>query len=88
MKISSIKGVKYDQSIQLLQNVNLPNNTEVFIDIIAADDLNKISGEDKLKQFYEIINNWEGKEEYIQTMEQLELDRYRQKDKEILLLND
>lgn len=73
-----IKGIKRGQTIELLEAINLPDNSEVIIEI-KANQLN--SEEEKRKRLQELLSDWKNTEEFVQIL--TELHKERQADSKI-----
>jgi antitoxin (DNA-binding transcriptional repressor) of toxin-antitoxin stability system len=67
-----IKGIKQGKTIELLEEINIPDGSEVLIEI---QEIQKISDEERRKRLYELLENWEGREEFLELL--TELDRKR-----------
>lgn len=63
-----IKGIKRGQTIELLEEINLPDNSEIIIEI-KPDQLN--SEEAKRKRIQELLFQWENTEEFVQILTEL-----------------
>jgi predicted DNA-binding antitoxin AbrB/MazE fold protein len=68
-----IRGIKRGQTIELLQDINIPDGSEVIIDIHESQLMNNEERQRRLKEFFE--TNWEGREDFIKTMEELEKEK-------------
>jgi hypothetical protein len=68
-----VRGIKRGQTIELLQDINVPDGTEVMIEICEAHLISDEERLRKLKEFFE--RDWEGKEDFIKTMEELEKEK-------------
>jgi antitoxin component of MazEF toxin-antitoxin module len=65
-----IKGIKQGKTIELLEEIKIPDGSEVLIEI---QEPQKISDEERRKRLYELLENWEGREEFLELL--TELDR-------------
>lgn len=63
-----IKGIKRGQTIELLEEINLPDNSEIIMEI-KADQLN--SEESKRKRLQELLTQWENTDEFVQILTEL-----------------
>lgn len=69
-----LKGIKRGQYIEIVEDIsNIPDDTEVIIDIPSYKFMSIEERQQKLKDFFE--SDWEGREEYIKTMEELEKEK-------------
>lgn len=68
-----IKGIKRGQKIELLQDINIPDGSEVIIEITENQLISDEERQRSLKVFFEA--DWEGREDFIKTMEQLEKEK-------------
>ncbi|MUG92318.1 hypothetical protein F7734_07545 [Scytonema sp. UIC 10036] len=68
-----VRGIKRGQTIELLQDINLPDGTEVMLEIHQAHSNGDEKRVRKLKDFFE--TDWEGREDFIKTMEELEKEK-------------
>jgi len=68
-----IKGIKCGQSIQLLQDINVPDGTEIIVKIQSIQLMSDQERLRRLKEFFE--RDWEGREDFIKTMEELEKEK-------------
>ncbi len=74
-----IKGIKCGQSIQLLQDINVPDGTEVIVEIQSIELMSDQERLRKLKEFFE--TDWEGREDFIKTMEELEKEKNTERER-------
>lgn len=65
-----IKGIKRGQNIEIFQEIDIPDGTEIIIEIHRVNTLSEEERKQKLKDFFE--KDWEGREDFIKTMEELE----------------
>jgi hypothetical protein len=65
-----IKGIKRGQNIEIFQDIDIPDGTEIIIEIHRVNTLSEEERKQKLKDFFE--KDWEGREDFIKTMEELE----------------
>ena len=63
-----IKGIKRGQIIELLEEVNVPDNSEIIIEI-SSNQLN--SKHQKRKRIQELLGHWEKTEEFFQILSEL-----------------
>lgn len=68
-----IKGIKRGQKIELLQDINIPDGSEVIIEITENQLISDEERQRSLKDFFEA--DWEGREDFTKTMEQLEKEK-------------
>lgn len=73
-----MKGIKRGKTIELTKELNIPEGQEIWIDI---QDGQLTSPEERLRQINEILDNWEGREDFIKTMEELEREKEEQWEK-------
>lgn len=73
-----IKGIKRGKTIELTNELKIPDGREIWLDI---HDAQLTSPEERLKQLHEILDNWEGREDFIKTMEELEREKEEQWEK-------
>jgi predicted DNA-binding antitoxin AbrB/MazE fold protein len=66
-------GLVSNDLFMRLQDINIPDGAEVVIEIRESQLMSDEERERKLKEFFEI--DWEGKEDFIKTMEQLEKEK-------------
>ncbi|MCL1464019.1 hypothetical protein [Argonema galeatum] len=65
-----IKGIKRGRTIELSEDVNIPDGQEVSIEI---EVIQQMSDEERLKKMKEFLESpWEGREDFMKTMEELE----------------
>ena len=68
-----IKGIKRGKTIELLEELNIPDGQEIIIEIRTRQ---VISDREKLKRMKEFLETpWEGREDFVKTMEELERER-------------
>ena len=65
-----IKGIKRGQNIEIFQDIDIPDGTEIMIEIHPFNTLSEEERKQKLKDLFE--RGWEGKEDFIKKMEELE----------------
>lgn len=68
-----IKGIKRGQFIELLQDINIPDGSEVILELHESQIMSDEEKQRSLKDFFE--TDWEGREDFIKTMEQLEKEK-------------
>ncbi len=68
-----IKGIKRGKSIDLVEEINIPDGSEVLIEIKEAQ---LISEEEKRKRLYELLENWEEREEFLELLTELNRKRH------------
>jgi antitoxin (DNA-binding transcriptional repressor) of toxin-antitoxin stability system len=68
-----IKGIKRGKSIELVEEINIPDGSEVLIEIKEAQ---LISEEEKRKRLYELLENWEEREEFLELLTELNRKRH------------
>ncbi|OUL21241.1 hypothetical protein [Nostoc sp. 106C] len=65
-----IKGIKRGKIIELSEELNIPDSTEIVIDIEIAQS---ISHQERLKTMQDFLsNNRESREDFVKTMEELQ----------------
>ncbi|OUL19593.1 hypothetical protein BV378_32515 [Nostoc sp. RF31YmG] len=65
-----IKGIKRGKIIELSEELNIPDSTEIVIDIEIAQS---ISHQERLKKMQDFLsNNRESREDFVKTMEELQ----------------
>ncbi|MCL1473300.1 hypothetical protein [Argonema antarcticum] len=67
-----IKGIKRGRTIELSEDVNIPDGQEVCIEI---EVIQQMSNEERVKKMKELLANWEEKEDFINTMKMLEEEK-------------
>jgi antitoxin component of MazEF toxin-antitoxin module len=65
-----IQGIKRGQNIELAEDINIPDGTALIIEISDNQIVSDEERKRKLKEFFD--KDWEGKEDFIMTMRQLE----------------
>ena len=65
-----VKGIKRGSNIELTENINIPDGTALIIEISDNQIVSDEERKRKLKEFFD--KDWEGKEDFIMTMRQLE----------------
>ncbi len=69
-----IKGIKRGKTIELLEELNIPDGTEILVEI---DDTQLMSDEERQEKLKEIPETaWEGREDFVKTMEELDTERH------------
>jgi hypothetical protein len=68
-----IKGIKRGKNIEILQEIDIPDGMELVIEIQPVNILSEEERIRKLKDFFE--SDWEGREDFIKTMEELEHEK-------------
>ena len=74
-----IKGIKRGQYIQLLQDINVPDGTEIIVEIQPIQLMSDEERRRRLKEFFE--TDWEGREDFIETMEELEKEKNAERER-------
>lgn len=64
-----IKGIKRGKIIELSKEINIPDSQEVNLKI---EVIQQMSNEERLEKMKELLANWEEKDDFIRTMEELE----------------
>lgn len=68
-----IKAIKCGQTIELANELNIPDGREILIDI---HDAQSASPEEQKKDVMEFLAQpWEGREDFLKTMEELEREK-------------
>ena len=68
-----IKGIKRGKAIELSEELNIPDGQEVEIQIRVTQQM---SNEERLKKLKEFLESpWEGREDFMKTMEELEREK-------------
>ena len=81
-----IKGIKRGQTIELANELNIPDGREILIDI---HDAQLTSPEEQKKDIMEFLAQpWEGREDFLKTMEELEREKETEWEKLRDRLND
>ena len=73
------KGIKRGKNIELLEELKIPDGQEIIIDIQDCQLMSPEERQQKIKDFLE--TPWEGKEDFIRTMEELESEKNEQWEK-------
>lgn len=68
-----IKVIKRGRTIELLQDINIPDGSEIEIEINETQLISDEERQRRLKEFFEA--DWEGREDFIKTMEELEKEK-------------
>lgn len=68
-----IKGIKQGKVIELLEELNIPDGSEVLVEIQNAQGA---SQEGKRKRLHELLESWEGKEEFLELLMELGKKRH------------
>ena len=64
-----IKGIKREKTIELPEEVNIPDGQEVNIEV---EVIQQMSTEERVRKMKELLSNWEEKEDFVNTMKMLE----------------
>ncbi|NER32516.1 MAG: hypothetical protein F6J93_00280 [Oscillatoria sp. SIO1A7] len=81
-----IKGIKRGKTIELANEPNIPDGREILIDI---NDAQLTSPEEQRKSIMEFLAQpWEGREDFLKTMEELEREKEAEWEKLYGHLND
>lgn len=68
-----IKGIKRGKTIELLEELNIPDGTEILVEI---EDIQLMSDEERQKKLKEFLETpWEGREDFLKTMEELQREK-------------
>ncbi len=73
------KGIKRGKIIELSEELNIPDGQEILIDIQDCQLMTPEEQQQRIKDFLE--TPWEGKEDFIKTMEELEREKNEQWEK-------
>jgi antitoxin (DNA-binding transcriptional repressor) of toxin-antitoxin stability system len=68
-----IKGIKRGKIIELSEEVNIPDGSEVLIEI---QETQLISEEEKRKRLHELLDSWEAREEFVELLTALDRKRH------------
>lgn len=60
-----VKGIKQGNTIELLEEISLPDGSEVLLEI---QETQPISEEEKRKRLHELLESWEGREELVELL--------------------
>jgi hypothetical protein len=73
-----LKGIKQGKAINLVEELDLDDGREILINL-TPKSLNDRENLTKIKQFLE--SSWDGKEDFTETMTQLELEKNQEWEK-------
>ncbi len=73
------KGIKRGKIIELSEELNIPDGQEILVDIQDCQLMTPEERRQRIKDFLE--TPWEGKEDFIKTMEELEREKNEQWEK-------
>ena len=68
-----LTGIKHGKTIELSENPNIPDGTQVVIDVKQVETMTIEEKLAKMKEFLE--RPWEGREDFVQTMAEIERER-------------
>ena len=73
------RGIKRGKTIELSEELNIPDGQEIIVEIQEYQLITPEERQQKIKEFLE--SPWEGKEDFIRTMEELEREKNKQWEK-------
>lgn len=73
------KAIKRGKMIELSEELNIPDGEEIIIDIQDCQLTTLEEQQKKIKEFFD--THWEGKEDFIKTMQELEREKNEQWEK-------
>ena len=65
-----ITGIKHGNTIELSENPNIPDGTQVVIEVKQVETMTIEEKLEKMKEF--LARPWEGREDFLQTMAEIE----------------
>lgn len=73
-----IKGIKRGRTIELSEDVNIPDGQEVNVEI---EVIQQMSNEERLEKMKQLLDNWEAREDFVNTMKMLEEEKRIEREK-------
>lgn len=73
------RAIKRGKTIELSEELNIPDGQEIIVDIQECQLLSLEERQQRIKEFLD--TPWEGKEDFIKTMEELEKEKNEQWEK-------
>lgn len=68
-----LTGIKHGNTIELSENPNIPDGTQVVVEVKQVETMTIEEKLEKMKEFLE--RPWEGREDFVQTMAEIERER-------------
>ncbi|MDJ0741981.1 MAG: hypothetical protein QNJ32_01330 [Xenococcaceae cyanobacterium MO_167.B27] len=69
-----LNGIKSGQTIKLSENLNIPDDSQVLVEVQEVEKINLEEKLQKMKEFLE--KSWEGKEEFLEIMAEIDRERH------------
>ena len=81
-----LTGIKHGNTIELSENPNIPDGTQVAIEVKQVETM---TIEEKLEKMKELLERpWEGREELVEILTQLDRERHAAFEKRINNVDD
>ena len=81
-----LKGIKHGQTIKLAENPGIPDDSQVVVEIKEVEGMNIETRLQKMKEF--LATPWEGKEEFLEIMTEIDKERHAYRGREDNHLNE
>lgn len=69
-----LKGIKQGQTIKLTENLSIPDDSQVVVEIKEVEEISIEAKLQKMKEF--LATSWEGKEEFFEIMQEIDEKRH------------
>lgn len=80
-----IKGIKRGKIIEISENLNIPDGSEVLIEVSEAP---RINNEERLKRLHQVFGVWKNKTELGEIFAEIDRERHSYFGRKIDFLND
>ena len=67
-----IKGIKRGKTIELAEEINIPDGEKLNIEL---EVIRPMSNEERLEKMKELLDNWEARADFVNTMKTLEAEK-------------
>lgn len=69
-----LKGIKQGQNIKITDNLSIPDDSQVIVEIKEVEEINVEAKLQKMKEF--LATSWGGKEEFLEIMQEIDAERH------------
>ncbi len=81
-----LNGIKNGQTIGLSENIDIPDDSQVVIEVKGIEEISIEEKLNKMKEF--LATSWDGKEEFLKTMAEIDRERHSYYGRETNHLDD
>lgn len=80
-----IKGIKHGKNIELVKEINIPDGTEIYMEVEVEQP---VSQQEKLTRLNQIFGAWKNQSELDEIFAEIDTERYAYRGRVIELLDE